>query len=423
MLSFYQINKKLIGSNRLVIDSLIFCVFTLFIILFNASVCAENYLVDIKYNIAKAISILHVAHPDFQYVKDRLETADNVDNIKLALDQYFEKELHDPYSSYVTAEQEKNDKLKLSDESFGLGIEVLDFGKHVLVSPYQYAPTYNAGFREYSYVLKLLNGKALSKVEEISAIINSSEGKYVAVNYISTSSGNEILASIEPKNYKTLPVEDRLSEDIPSIRVRNFKKNVTTNEIARLIAHANKNNPNLTSFILDLRGCNGGDLQEAINSATLFLKSNSVIGSTVDSLGTLTEYRTPKNNSLITEKPILLLVDEFTASACEVFTAALTYNRVAIAIGSTTCGKCTSQTTLKLSDGSKLKLTDFKLLYPSGEYCDNKGIIPEYIIENTSDQLKVIKEAEKKIKNKRDVDVFNLRFGKGRCFMELSNGN
>ena len=79
-------------------------------------------------------------------------------------------------------------------------------------------------------------------------------------------------------------------------------------------------------------------------------------------------------------KALLVLIGPATASAAEIFLAALTHYTHAVLVGQKTFGKCTSQTYIKLSDGSALKLTNLKILNPRREFCNGQGLTPDVAV-------------------------------------------
>ncbi|MGH9959998.1 MAG: S41 family peptidase, partial [Pyrinomonadaceae bacterium] len=127
--------------------------------------------------------------------------------------------------------------------------------------------------------------------------------------------------------------------------------------------------------IIDLRGNRGGDLHAAIDSAQIFLPAGARI---VSVTGRSTKHYQSKHTALNSETPIYLWQDEATASAAEVFIAALTQNHRAVSIGKQTFGKGTKQDVIELSDGSALVLTTGHLLTPDGTRYDGQGISPTH---------------------------------------------
>ena len=132
--------------------------------------------------------------------------------------------------------------------------------------------------------------------------------------------------------------------------------------------------PKSIPIVIDLRGNGGGDLFAAIQSADLLLPKDTLIAS-VETTKSCFDYRA-SSSDYKQERPILLLQDKFTASAAEVFIAALTQNHRAESIGKKSFGKGVAQKFISLSNGDALLLTYGKISTPNGKSYHKKGLIP-----------------------------------------------
>ena len=151
--------------------------------------------------------------------------------------------------------------------------------------------------------------------------------------------------------------------------------------------------------IIDLRGNSGGDLDAAIDSTELFLEKGQKIV-IIESRTGSTSYKS-MSAALVLAYPIYLWQDATTASAAEVFIAALTDNQQGVSIGKTTFGKGTKQDIIELSDGSALFLTTGLLKTPNGLGYQGRGLNPDYQLNNdsvdTADYLSKVKELTRAI--------------------------
>lgn len=141
----------------------------------------------------------------------------------------------------------------------------------------------------------------------------------------------------------------------------------------------NLKNLGMQKLIVDLRGNTGGYLDQAYDTASLFLQKGKVIYSleTKDGIETYSDDD-EKQEAL----PIIVLVNKSTASASEILAAALKDSYGATIVGTTTYGKGKVQHTYSLDDGGLVKYTSSKWLRPDGTCIDTIGIVPDYIIEN-----------------------------------------
>jgi carboxyl-terminal processing protease len=139
--------------------------------------------------------------------------------------------------------------------------------------------------------------------------------------------------------------------------------------------------------IIDLRGCGGGDFYAAVDTAMLFLKRDAPIVSVKTRSGTLSYSSTIE--PVPSAHKIFLWQDELTASAAEIFVAALVDNGRAVSIGRPTAGKGTRQDIIELKEGGALVLTTGYLVTPRGVQFDVQGLLPTYLIQqqpaNTDD--------------------------------------
>ena len=141
----------------------------------------------------------------------------------------------------------------------------------------------------------------------------------------------------------------------------------------------NFKNKNINQLIIDIRDNAGGYLDQTKKIASYFTKKNNIIYS-LDNNGKVTKYK--DEDDLYYEFKIIILVNNNTASAAEVFASALKDNNYAKIVGIKTYGKGKVQHTYSLDSGSLLKYTSSKWLTPKGICIDQIGITPDYIIEN-----------------------------------------
>ncbi len=144
----------------------------------------------------------------------------------------------------------------------------------------------------------------------------------------------------------------------------------TPEELRSILHQWPKNIP----IVIDLRGNGGGDLFAAIQSADLLLPKDTLISS-IETTKSCFDYRA-SSPDYVQGQPVLLLQDEFTASAAEVFIAALTQNHRAESIGKKSFGKGVAQKFIPLSNGDALLLTYGKIITPNGKSYHKKGLIP-----------------------------------------------
>ena len=152
--------------------------------------------------------------------------------------------------------------------------------------------------------------------------------------------------------------------------------------------------------MLDLRINPGGLLYSAIDIARMWIK-DGVIVSTVDRQG-VSDQETA-NNTVLTNKPLVVLVDGGSASASEILSGALQDDKRAVLIGSKTFGKGLVQSVRGLGDGSGLAVTIAKYLTPSGRDINHLGIQPDVVVDLTDTQRQALFGADNKIGTPEDT--------------------
>jgi carboxyl-terminal processing protease len=295
----------------------------------------------------------------------------------------------DPYSDYLT-KNEYQQFQQLQNESYvGIGMDLKkDRSGGVHCFPYPGSPAEEAGIKIGDRLISLngisVNGKSLPALAALSV------GKAGTALQVTVSSKNDpekqlkiVRAKLSVKNVVTTWLDD-----LPVVKISDFRKD--TKE--KLQQAVNKIKPK-THVVIDLRGNSGGDLIAAISSAMLFLKK----GERIVSINTRKEEEiiSSSTGTLNVPTPIYLWQDGSTASAAEIFIAALTENNKAVSVGYRTFGKGTKQDFIPLSDGSALVLTTGKMLTPSGMDYQGLGLNPTYELpektSSTEDYLSITK--------------------------------
>jgi carboxyl-terminal processing protease len=181
------------------------------------------------------------------------------------------------------------------------------------------------------------------------------------------------------------------------IRLTSFIENSAA-EVEKAIKQQIKNSPDkkIRGIILDLRRNPGGLLDQAIKISDLFLEQGIIV-STMGRKASEKEVVYAKKEGTYSDFPIIVLINEYSASASEIVAGALQDNKRALIMGQTSFGKGSVQSVVKLGDGSALKLTVARYYTPSGKSIQSEGIKPDVVIEE------VDSEAYKKAIIKREV--------------------
>lgn len=289
----------------------------------------------------------------------------------------------DPFAAYMSAAEFAAWKKSQGDQYVGIGMEIVkDPDGQVICLPYAGSPAEMAGIRSGDRLIGIdgepVQGRSILAISSMARGGPDSSVKLL----IMTRMGEQQNISVKRSHVSFDSITVSPIDDIPVIKIAAFTRE-TKAKLEKALVEIDKNNP----VVIDLRANAGGDLSTAIDSATLFLDKNKNIVS-IKTRQTTEKYES-SNKSAYSDSPRLLLwQDEGTASAAEVFIAALTGNLRAVSIGRKSFGKGSKQEIIELSDGSALFITSGFLQSPDGLFFDGVGLNPDYPIESKNPQVK-----------------------------------
>ena len=284
----------------------------------------------------------------------------------------------DPYSARLEplVESQSSDAA-IQQPDFG--IDLLPVQGKIQVIPRKNGALYRAGFRD-QHDLITLNGSAIARMtlNDIGVLLEQAAAAgTVSLGIRKHPKADIQLVRLTPALMPRLSVE-LIEAAQPYIRVHEFVAHDTRRLLAesiRLLCHSSD------TVILDLRYASGGDLFEGLDSASLFLPAGQRLATVVDGKGQREVYYAP-DHRLISNQ-IMILTGPATASVSEVFARTLRYYGAALLVGAKTYGKCLSQHIFTLPDGSRLRLSNRKILDPEGIYCEGQGLQPDIpVLEN-----------------------------------------
>jgi carboxyl-terminal processing protease len=297
------------------------------------------------------------------------------------------KELGDPYTRFLAPEEFS----QLTDETSG---EMSGIGVRIAVEPHtkdlfvvdavKNSPAIKAGVKAGDRVVRI-NGKptALMSLEDASKEIQGKIGTSVNLQ-ISRANKGVFTVTIAREKIELPTVSYSLKKEdqfkVGYIKLDEFSSHATE-QMKEAIEDLSKQK--VTGFVLDLRGNPGGLLFASVDIARLWMNQGGIV-STVDRIGG--DKKFAANGTSITDLPLVVLVNEGSASASEILTGALKENKRAIVVGTTTYGKGIVQSVHTLSDGSGLSVTVAHYYLPSGTDINHKGITPDVYVDLTNTQ-------------------------------------
>lgn len=293
--------------------------------------------------------------------------------------------LDDPYTEYLTKEEMQEFTEQTNAEYVGIGVYVSNdksTNTLLIVGVMKNSPALEAGMQAGDIIEKI-EGVAYAgdQLNEATAILKGKEGTNVKVTVLRD--GKEIDLDITRKKITVDHVASKmLDNQIAYIQIDSFDsgvKNAFEEQITQL------KNDGAKGIIIDLRSNGGGIVDEATGIAELFVNKGETI---LITKGKNEEEKTTKStkNPIITDIPVVVLVNEGTASASEILAAALKEQYGAKIVGKTTYGKGVIQTLYTLTDGSGLKITTDEYFTPKHNKIHKVGIKPDVEVDLTKDE-------------------------------------
>jgi len=283
----------------------------------------------------------------------------------------------DPYARYVPSSSSSSD----TSLTAHFGIEIFAYKSRLWVRPDFGGPADQAGIPEIGELLAINNKKVHGEdLDWISALIDKAKrDDHLSLTVASRPGGKGKTYKVKPATVQSSSITwRRVGADIV-IRINEFASHDTAPCLAAIFTTLVR--PGVR-VILDLRGCSGGDLYEAIEIAGMFVASGLPLANTYDRSGAVQAYRAPAGQKLIS--PVCVLIDRRTASSAEILAGILRYHHLVRVVGERSFGKCVSQTLIPLSDGSGLWLTTLGISFPDNTSCSEAGIKPDIPMPDVS---------------------------------------
>ena len=305
----------------------------------------------------------------------------------------------DPYSAYMSPEIFKEMQTDTRGEFGGLGIEIgMEAGVVKVISPIDDTPAASAGIKSGDYIVKIggeqVQGKSLME----------------AVKLMRGPVGTSIKLTIRRKNIKK-PLEFKIvrkiieiksvnaeilgkNKDLGYIRLKSFNEN-SDKQFLDVVKKYEKN-LEIKGYILDLRNNPGGLLNQAINITDFFLNDGQIV-STKGRRVSETRKFFAKNGDEIKGKPIIVLINNGSASASEIFAGALKDHKRAIILGESSYGKGSVQSIIPLRNGGGMRLTISKYYLPSGNSISEIGVTPDIVVEEKGSDFRINSESDNQL--------------------------
>lgn len=292
----------------------------------------------------------------------------------------------DPYTVFLTPDQNKGVKEELSGSFDGVGIQLGYRDKQlVVIAPLKGTPADKAGVRAQDAIVKIGDKDTFNMtLPEAVSLIRGKKGTKVKLTLVRQGHDEPIVFELTRDTIKIKSVEVQfLENNIAWVKLSRFGED-TNKEWAGVVDEIVKNNAK--GVILDVRNNPGGLLEVAIHVASDFLDGGIVLQR--ESAGGVKEPLSVVKKGKLLNIPVVALVNKGSASASEIVAGALQDRGRAKIVGEQSFGKGSVQDSQELEKGAGLHITIAKWLLPSGKWINSTGLTPDYKVEISEDDAK-----------------------------------
>lgn len=317
----------------------------------------------------------------------------------------------DPHSSYLNEEALKEMQVQTKGEFGGVGIEItLELSVVKVVAAIEDTPAFKVGVQSGDYITKI-NDKSIIgiSIEEVVKKLRGKPGTKVKITILRKGEKAPLEKTITRQVIKVKAVKSAKFKDVAYVKINTFSEQAFSGLAAELKKLKTQiGEKNLKGLVLDLRNNPGGLLDQAIKVSDAFLNKDAVIVS-IKGRGTeAKEYKDESDQSLIPNLPIVVLINEGSASASEIVAGALQDHHRAIVMGIKSFGKGSVQTVIPLEKNrGALRLTTSLYYTPSGKSIQAHGIEPniEVTAAKIEKQLKADRDSEADLRGHIEVQL------------------
>jgi len=320
---------------------------------------------------AEALSMIQKRHVEKKEPKD-----DIYGSLRGLLDSL------DPYSSFMDPAEYKELLEETAGKFGGLGVEIAMRDKVLtVVSPVEGTPAWKAGLKPQDKIVKIEDKKTRDvELDDAVKLLRGDPGTKVKLTILREKE-NRIFsvtltrAIIDVKDIRKAMI---LENEVGYVRIAEFRDN-TARDLAKALGELS--GKGMKGLIVDLRSNPGGLLDSAVDVASLFIPADKLVVYTLDRDGKKEDYLSTKQDKAQREIPMVVLVDDGSASGSEIVAGCMQDYKRAVILGVKSYGKASVQTVIPLSDGSALRLTTAKYYTPLGRLIHEKGIHPDIVVE------------------------------------------
>ncbi len=330
----------------------------------------------------------------FSEVLDKIQS-DYVDDVNQAeiMDSAINGVLQslDPYSAYMTPELFKDMKTDTKGEFGGLGIEVgMELGVIKVIAPIDDTPASKAGIKAGDYIIEIdkeqVQGKSLMEAVKL---MRGQVGTEIILTIRRKGEKKSLEFKIKREVIEIKSVDAKIikeKEKVAYLKLKSFNENSDKQLFKKIKEFERNQNP--IGYIIDLRNNPGGLLTQAISITDFFLDNGEIVSTKGKRLIESRKFFAKKGDG-IEGKPVIVIINNGSASASEILAGALKEHKRAIILGENTYGKGSVQSIIPLKNGGGMRLTISKYYLPSGKSISEVGVQPDIYVEENIDNFKI----------------------------------
>lgn len=301
----------------------------------------------------------------------------------------------DPHSSYLNEDALKEIGVQTKGEFGGLGIEITnELTVTKVISAIEDTPAFRAGIKAGDYIIKINDKNSIGlSIEEVVKKLRGRPGTSVKITILRKGEKEPLVKNLTRQVIKVKAVKSAQFNDVAYVKINTFSQQASSGLEAEIKKLKNKiGEKNLKGLVLDLRNNPGGLLDQAIKVSDIFLPKNSLIVSIKGRAIEERKYLDLIDEQLLANLPIVVLINEGSASASEIVAGALQDNKRAVIMGIKSFGKGSVQSVIPLENNQgALRLTTSLYYTPSGKSIQAQGIEPNIVVNDAKIEKQIDK--------------------------------
>ena len=305
----------------------------------------------------------------------------------------------DPYSAYMSPKSFEGMQTDTKGEFGGLGIEIgMESGVVKVISPIDDTPAAKAGIKAGDYIVRINNeqvqGKTLTEAVEL---MRGPVGSEITLTVRRRNERKALEFKIKRAIIEVRSVEAKVlgtKNEVGYLRLKSFNEN-SDEQLLKYIKKFEKDNK-LNGYILDLRNNPGGLLTQAISITDFFLEDGEIVSTKGRRINETRRFFSKKGDE-IHGKPLIVIINNGSASASEIVSGALKDHKRATILGEHSYGKGSVQSIIPLKNGGGIRLTISKYYLPSGKSISDVGVMPDIFVEETGDNFRINTETDNQL--------------------------